>query len=251
MSVERRHGLLGGRVRLAQPAKGYRVGVDPVLLAAAVPAKDRETVVDLGAGAGAAALCLAARVAHVRVVGIERDRPLTAMAEGNAEATGVAARTRFVCADIRDAAGFRAMQAFAPCHHAMTNPPFLPPERAAPHCRNDAATVEDGAGIADWVAAALSLLRPKGSLTVIYRADRMAELLAALSGRAGDILVWPLWPKRGRPAKRVLVRARKQTRGPSRLMPGMVLHEPDGRYSAQAEAVLGHAAPLELAANPD
>lgn len=233
--------LLGGRVRLSQPAAGYRAAIDPVLLAAAVPARDGETVIDLGAGAGAAALCLAARVPGAAVVGLERDAALAALAARNAVASGAADRTRFAAADIS------AARRFGPCDHAMANPPHLPPGRAAPGRRGDAATIEDeNAGPDAWAAAALAALRPGGSLTLVHRADRIDDVLAALRGRAGSIIVFPLWPKAGRAARRVLVRARKGARGPARLAAGLALHRADGRYTAEAEAVLRCAAPLDL-----
>lgn len=235
--------LLGGRVRLSQPAAGYRAAIDPVLLAAAVPARDGDTVIDLGAGAGAAALCLAARVPGAAVTGLERDAGLAALATRNAAASGAADRVRFAVADVSVA------RRFGPCGHAMANPPHLPPGRAAPCRRGDAATVEDGdAGLDAWIAAAAAALRPGGSLTLVYRADRIDDVFAALRGRAGEIAVFPLWPKAGRAAKRVLVRARKGARGPARLAAGLALHRADGRYTAEAEAVLRCAAPLDLAA---
>ena len=235
--------LLGGRVRLSQPAAGYRAAIDPVLLAAAVPARDGETALDLGAGAGAAALCLAARVPGAAAVGLERDAGLAALAARNAAASGAGARVRFAVADVS------AARRFGPCDHAMANPPHLPPGRAAPCRRGDAATVEDAdAGLDAWAAAALAALRPGGSLTLVHRADRLDDVFAALRGRAGGIVVFPLWPKAGRAAKRVLVRARKGARGPVRLAAGLALHRADGRYTAEAEAVLRCAAPLDLAA---
>lgn len=234
--------LLGGRVRLAQPARGTcRVAIDAVLLAAAVPARAGDTVVDLGAGTGAAALCLAARVGGANVIGIERDTALADLATRNAAANGAAGRVRFVAADIA------ALPPLPVCDHAMANPPHLPPERAAPSRRCDAATVEGAAAVADWIGAALSVLRPKGSLTFVHRADRLDAVLAALHGRAGAIVVCPLWPKPGRAARRVLVRARKGAGMPLHLGPGVVLHRADGRYTDETEAVLRHAAPLILA----
>ena len=241
--------LLGGRVTLLQPASGYRAAIDPVLLAAAAPARRGETVAELGCGAGAAALCLTARAPDVRAVGVERDAALAALAERNAAENGAADRVRIVRADIADIRAPRdlARHGLAPCDHAMANPPHLPPERAMPARRGDPATVETGASLDDWVTAALALLRPGGGLSLIHRADRMDGLLAALHGRAGEVVIFPLWPKAGRAARRVLARARKAARGPARLAPGLVLHRADGRYTEEAEAVLRHGAPLRIA----
>ena len=245
--------LLGGRVALLQPASGYRAAIDPVLLAASIPARRGETVAELGTGVGAAALCLASRAPGVAVVGVERDGALAALAERNVADNGVADRVRIVCADVAEIRGpcDLARVGLAPCDRVMTNPPYLPPGRAAPARRGDPATVETGASLDDWVTAALALLRPGGALSLIHRADRLDDLFAALRGRAGAVQVFPLWPKPGRAARRVVVHAAKGARGPARLAPGLMLHRPDGRYTEEAEAVLRHGAPLPAAEEAD
>ena len=108
------------------------------------------------------------------------------------------------------------------------------------------ATVEGDADLADWVRFALTMVRPKGTVTFIHRADRIDALLAEIAGRAGEVVVFPLWPGPGKPASRILVRARKQVAAPARLAAGLVLHEPDGRLTAAAEAVLREGRGLEL-----
>jgi tRNA1(Val) A37 N6-methylase TrmN6 len=233
--------LLGGRVRFTQPAAGYRAAIDPVLLAATVPEDFAGSLADLGCGAGAAALCVAARVPGARITGIERDAALAALAAENAQANGVTDRVTIVAADIR-AADLPA----GSFGWAIANPPYLEAARAdvSPSPRRQAATVEDEAALADWIAALLRLVRPKGTLALIQRADRLADILAALRGEAGEIVVFPLWPRAGAPARRVLVRARKGIATPLRLAAGLVLHEGE-RYSAAAQAVLTGAG-LEL-----
>jgi tRNA1(Val) A37 N6-methylase TrmN6 len=233
--------LLGGRVRLRQPARGYRAAIDPVLLAAAVPAGAGEHVLDLGTGAGAAALCLAARVPGCRVTGVEIEPALAALARANARLNGVAERVRVIEAEV----GALDPAAVGPADHVMANPPYLPPARAAPGKR-DRATVETGAGLAGWVAAALALVREKGSVTFVHRADRLDELLSRLREGAGEIVVFPLWPRPAAAAKRVIVRARRGVATPLRLAPGLVLHRPDGSYTEDAQAVLREARALDL-----
>jgi tRNA1(Val) A37 N6-methylase TrmN6 len=225
--------LLGGRVRLLQPAQGYRVAIDPVLLAAVLPDGFRGRVADLGCGVGAAALCAATRLTEARVVGIERDPFLADLARQNVARNGLDARAEIVTGDIRGAASpdFEAV---------IVNPPFLEAARANAQsdARKAAATIEDDASLDIWIDAALARLRPKGTLAMIHRADRLDDLLAALRGRAGEVVVFPLWPKVGVAAKRVIVRARKGLRSPLVLAAGLVLHEVDGRFTAAAEAVL-------------
>ncbi len=225
--------LLGGRVRLMQPAQGYRVAIDPVLLAAVLPDGFRGRVADLGCGVGAAALCVAMRLPEAHVVGFERDPVLAEIARQNVARNGLTARVEIVTADVRATAS-------PDFDVVIANPPFLEAARANRQSdpRKAAATIEDDASLEIWIDAALARLRPKGTLAMIHRADRLDDLLAALRGRAGEIVVFPLWPKAGIPAKRVIVRARKGLRSPLVLAAGLVLHEADGRFTAAADAVL-------------
>jgi len=238
--------LLGGRVRLRQPMAGYRVAVDPVLLAAAVPARSGENVLELGSGSGAAALCLHQRVPDCRITGLEIDAELLALACANADLNDARGQVAFVAGDVAAPPPPIAAQAF---DHVYANPPFLQPGRAdlrAGAPRHAAAHVEQGASLAVWLAAMAQAVKPKGRLTLIQRADRLDEVLAELRRHAGEIVVFPLWPKAGRPAKRVLVSARTAVATPLRLSAGLVLHDASGAYSAAARAVLENAEPLVI-----
>jgi tRNA1(Val) A37 N6-methylase TrmN6 len=234
--------LLGGRVVLHQPAAGYRAAIDPVLLAAAVPARPGEHVLDLGCGMGAAALALAARLPAVRITGLERDPTLARLCARNIEANKMAGRVEAVTGDLLAPPAALAAGSF---DHAMANPPFLEPGRAdlPPDPGRRAANVEGAAGLDDWIAAALAAVKPKGWLTLIHRADRLDALLGLLGGRAGAVTILPLWPRAGEPAKRVILRARKGARTPSQLLPGLVLHEGEG-FTAAAQAILRDGAAL-------
>ena len=237
--------LLGGRVRLSQPVEGYRAAIDPVFLAAAVPARAGESVLDLGCGAGAAALCLLARVPELSVTGIEIQAELVRLAGENARANGVAERFLPIAGDLARPPPRLAPGAF---HHVLCNPPQLPAEgsRPASNPARDTANREGEARLADWVSAALAMVQPKGSLAFVHRADRLDALLAALSDRAGEIVVFPLWPRQGQAAKRILLRARKGVAIPLRLSAGLVLHEAGGGFTPAANAVLRDGAGLDL-----
>lgn len=235
--------LLDGRVRLTQAAAGYRVAIDPVVLAAAVPAGRGDHVVDLGAGAGAASLCLTARVPDCRVTAIEIDPAAAGLARHNAGLNNAADRMTVV----EDSVMAVRSNDIGVVDHVMANPPYLPPGRAATSHRHERAMVEqDGLGLGDWIAAALSLVRTKGTVTFVQRADRLDDLLKGLGLAAGGIIVYPLWPKAGRPAKRILVRARKGVASPLSLKSGMVLHGDDGAYTDAAESVLRHATTIAM-----
>jgi tRNA1(Val) A37 N6-methylase TrmN6 len=237
--------LLGGRVCLRQPATGYRVAIDPVFLAASVPAEPHQSVLDVGCGVGAAMLCLAARVGQVRVAGLETRRELVRLAGDNAILNGVEARVSAMIGDLLNAPPRLSPGTF---DHVMANPPHLEPGRAAAVASPDKAeaTIEGEADLAAWVRFSLAMASSKGSVTFIHRADRIDALLAEITGRAGEIVVYPLWPGPGRPAIRVLVRARKDVASPARIAPGLVLNEPDGRPTAAAEAVLREGRGLDL-----
>lgn len=234
--------LLGGRVRLVQPRQGYRAAIDPVLLAAAVAAQPGQEVLDVGCGQGAAGLSLAARLPGVTVLGLERAPDMAERARAGAALSGLTARVRIEVGDLM--APPEAIRRGA-WPWVMTNPPY---HRAAEGTISGtaariAANVEE-IGLGDWIAACLRRVAPRGHLAVIHRAERLAGLLSALDGPAGAITVLPVQARADRPARRVLVVARKGSRSPLSLLPALVLHRPDGSYTSAADAVLRHAGSL-------
>lgn len=229
--------LLGGRVRIRQPANGYRVAVDPVLLAAMVPAKSGQSVLDAGCGTGAAIFCLAARVAGLDLTGLERQAVLAGYAQDGLALNGLTASARIVTGDLAQ----RATGAF---DIVMTNPPFADSGTPPPDDSRAAAHMESDIDLAGWIGHCLAVLKPKGRLVMIHRADRLSDILSALAKRAGDIHIRPVYGKAGQPARRVIVDAGKDRRTPDTLLPGLVLHEDDGAYTRAAEAILRDGAPL-------
>jgi tRNA1(Val) A37 N6-methylase TrmN6 len=237
--------LLGGRIMLRQPADGYRVAIDPVLLAASVPAAATGRLFDAGTGVGAAALCFAQRVPGARVAGLELQPDLANLARYNVALNSMDDRISIVEGDI-----LSPPRDLAPgdWDHVIANPPYLPVDRAdpPPGAAKAAAIVEGAAKLSDWAGFALRMARPKGGVTFVHRADRLDELISLLHGRAGGIVVFPLWPKAGREAKRVIVRARPGVKTPMRISAGLVLHEENGGYTADALAILRDGEPLNL-----
>lgn len=237
--------LFDGRLRLRQPADGYRVAVDPILLAASVPAADGDAVLDVGTGVGAAALCLAQRVPVCRVTGVEVQPDLVALAGENAVLNGLDDRVRFVAGDIASPPADLHPGGF---DHVITNPPYLRPaeSRMPPSSSKAVATVEHGIGLAAWLRFCGAMVKRRGTVTVIHRADRLDEVLSAMSEISGAIVLYPLWPKAGEDAKRVIVRGTANRGTAMRVAGGLVLHDATGAYTPEADAVLRNAAALKL-----
>jgi tRNA1(Val) A37 N6-methylase TrmN6 len=234
--------VLGGRLRLLQKRRGHRVGHDAILLAAATQAHSGDHAIDLGAGIGAAGLALAMRVPEVSVTLGELDPELAGLAEQNIVRNGLADRVRAVILDVTAPSEQFVAARLGPgsADRVLMNPPFNRVERQnlSPDPQRRAAHAGPPGGLMDWVGAAHRLLHSAGTLSLIWRADGLAEVLAALEGRFGGIVVLPVHGRAGEAAIRVLVRARKGSRAPFGLLPGLALNDKDGRPTAEAEAVL-------------
>jgi tRNA1Val (adenine37-N6)-methyltransferase len=233
--------LLDGRVRYAQPRRGFRSGIEPVLLAAAIPARPGSRVLEGGSGAGAALLCLAARVPGVHGLGIEQDSALVALARRNAAANGWPG-LRFMASDV---ASLPALDAF---DHACANPPYHSDAgTASPDASRRTAKRAAVGLLAVWATALARPLRPRGTLSFILPAASLAEAMTAFAaaGFAPTSLL-PLWAKPRQPAKLLLLRGIKGSRAPLRVLPGLVLHAPDGSFTAEIDAILRGGAALDL-----
>jgi tRNA1(Val) A37 N6-methylase TrmN6 len=242
--------FLGGRISVLQPRRGHRAGSDAVFLAASIPARADEQVLDVGAGVGVAGLCLLARIPGLSVTAVEIDGELCALAAENAARNGFGDRFTAVKADVTlpgrtlGASGLKRES----YHHVIANPPFYAEgsTRAAPdRGRSEAHVMRHGA-LAAWVRFFAAMAARDAYLTLIHRPDSLNELLNTLDGRFGGVAVLPLFPKRGEPAARIILQAKKGSRAGLSLLPGLVLHEPDGRYTENAEAILRGGEPLVL-----
>jgi len=233
--------FLGGRIGVRQPRDGFRSGTDAVMLAAAVPAGAGEEILELGSGVGIASLCLVARVPGCRIQGVEIAPELVTLADGNARANALERRVQFEHAN-----------AFAlprplrrEFDHVFCNPPFHQSAGEVSPNADRARALSDREGLGRWIDAGLARTTGDGTLTMILRADRLAEALRAAPQYG--VCVFPLWPCVGEAAKRILLQIRKNSHAPLRLAAGLVLHDADGRYTAQADAVLRGVTSLALA----
>jgi tRNA1(Val) A37 N6-methylase TrmN6 len=240
--------VLGGKLKLLQPAQGHRAGHDAILLAAAAPAAKR--AVDLGAGVGTAGLALLARGAAERVTLVEIDPELAALARANARRNGYGGRAEIIVADIGKLARRKdpALLA-ASADLVIANPPFNDPGRrdVSPDAGRRRAHAAADSELDPWFAAADRLLAAGGKLVLIHRPDALATILAALAGRFGAAEIIAIFPRPDAAAIRVIVRAIKGRRTPPSLRPGLVLNDAEGRPAPAAEAILRGAAALDPA----
>jgi len=234
--------FLGGKLTLAQARDGFRAGLDSVLLPAAAPVRGGDHVLDAGCGAGVAGLCLLARVPEARLTGVDQEPGAIRLCTDNAARNGFEGDASFIEGDVFDLPNLTGRDRF---DHVISNPPFHDPERerispriakAAAHALRQGEPYSKALGL--WIAACLAVLKTKGSLTMINRAEALPATLKALEGVTGAIEVIPLWPKAGEPAKRVIICARKGAKATAKLHPGFVLHGADGGFTPEIDAAL-------------
>lgn len=216
--------FLGGRLRVWQPRRGYRAGLDPVLLAASVPARAGQSVLELGCGVGVASLCLGARVPGVALTGLEVQADYADLARRNAVENG--ADFTVMTGDLRAMPEALRQRQF---DHVMANPPYF---------QRDAGTGAADAGrdlalggdtpLADWVAVAARRCGPKGTVTFVQRIERLPELMAAMQAHLGSLELLPFIPREGRAPQLFLIRGRKGGRAAFRMHPGLLVHPGSG-----------------------
>ena len=241
-------GFLGGKLQIKQPKKGFRAGSDAVLLASVVEADcPAPSVLDIGCGVGTVGLCLKYRIPAAKVYGIEIQDILAKQAIDNARSNNVLTGFSIIQADILNRSAFADIEgpegrSFLNdgFDHVLTNPPFYEEGRAqsSPDQIKARAHIEEGVDLAGWLKFSVARVKPRGTISVIHRADRLSDILSALSHHCGRINIIPLWPNADSPAKRVIVRAVKNSRSGNTLSPGLVLHNTDGSPTDISEQIL-------------
>ncbi|MGO8799635.1 MAG: tRNA1(Val) (adenine(37)-N6)-methyltransferase [Roseiarcus sp.] len=238
--------LLGGRLALRQPVKGHRAGSDAVLLAAAAPAEGVGRLVDVGAGVGAVGLALLQRMSQASADLVEKDAGLAAIAWENAVLNGLQRRARVACVDVTRTAERRAAGLpDAAADLVVTNPPFFDARsvRASPDAGRAgahvfaAATPAGATPLETWILASLALLCAGGRFIIIHRPEALAEILGAFGRRLGGVAILPIHPKADAPAHRILVAGVKGAKAPTSLRPGLTLHDEQGAFTPQAQAI--------------
>jgi len=241
--------FLGGQLRLRQPKSGHRAGHDAMLLAAATSVRAGDRVVDFGAGVGAAGLAVAKRVAGIAIVLVEIDEGLAELARGNAAANGIGAEV--IAMDIASGPDAFAAAGLAPdsVDVVLMNPPFNDSSRhrSSPDKGREIAHVADAVTLESWTHAARRILKSGGVLTLIWRADALGEVLAALERGFGSLAILPVHGDPTTPAIRVLIRAVKGGRVPTKIFSGLMLNDESGVPNKQVQEILAGKGALALA----
>lgn len=241
--------FLGGLLQISQPRRGYRAGVDPVLLAASIAAKPSQSVLELGCGVGTAILCLGRRISGLALTGVELQADYAELARHNANANDLPLRV--ITADLRALPADLRQQRF---DHVLMNPPYFDRDTGTPAADPGRDTALGGATpLADWIDIGARRLAPQGYLTLIQRIERLPEALAALQGRLGSIVIRPIAGRSDRAPGLFILRARQEGRAPFRLLPALIMHQGAAHdadkdsYTAQVVQILRNGADLPMA----
>jgi tRNA1(Val) A37 N6-methylase TrmN6 len=240
-------GFLGGQLRLRQPKSGHRAGHDAMLLAAASSARPGDRVVDFGAGIGAAGLAVAKRVAAIDLVLVEIDAALAGLARGNAASNAIMAEV--IVLDVTSGADAFAAAGLSPdsVDAVLMNPPFNDPARHRASPDKAAAHVATATTLESWIHAARRILKSGGVLSLIWRADGVGEVLAALDRGFGSLAVVPVHGDAKKPAIRVLIRAIKGGKAPTEIFAALMLNDELAVPNQQMQDILAGKGVLPLA----
>lgn len=227
--------LLNKRVRILQPIKGYRASTDAVFLAAmAHQPKQDDTILDVGSGTGAVSLCLAHHFPHNKIVGIELQQKLVLLSQQSA-VNNEFSNLNYINGDIR-----QKSTGLTPCSfsHVFTNPPYYNDDFSSPNPSKALAHAHSNFDLQRWILFCLKMTKPFGYLYLIHRPDALSEILKTLHHRAGAIQILPLYSKCGQPAKRLLIRAQKDSKTPLTVLSPFYTHQNDGKHTTEAEQIL-------------
>lgn len=231
MTILTKNLFLGEKLKITQPKMGYRAGSDAVFLASFI-GKNPKKVLDVGCGVGVASLCLMTRLPNAHVTGIDCQEHLIHLAKQNTQENGFAERSQFLVENLH--------QSTLPPNsfdHVITNPPYFDETSPSPDDSRALARCQTEEGLQGWIKFCIKMARPRGYVSLICPASLLPKALHFMPS-LGELVLFPLWPREGEPASRILIRGRKDIKSPAKLLPGLILHKPEGGYTQRAHRVL-------------
>jgi tRNA1(Val) A37 N6-methylase TrmN6 len=234
--------FLGGKLSIKQPAKGFRAGIDAVFLGASVAQTNPDTILDIGCGVGTALWCAGYHCPQAKLTGSEIQKDYANMATENAATNRMLEKSQIICGSIFEKNDLLAPNSF---DHVITNPPFYENEDVFSSPNGGKKTAHQHTlNLESWIHQSIKMIKPKGYITLIHRADHLDKILSTFGTKVGEITIYPLWPKIDQPANRILVRAKKGSRAALKILSGMVLHNEAGGFTKEAEDILRNGKPL-------
>jgi tRNA1Val (adenine37-N6)-methyltransferase len=225
------------QLTLHQAPRGYRFSLDAFLLADFVPLDAPRPLADFGTGCGVVALCVARRLPQGRIVGVELQASLAALARQNVWHNGLEQRVDIVRADVRQALSLFATGTFGT---VVCNPPYRPVGhgRLNPNPEKAVARHELTLTLVQLLQAAQHVLRRRGVLVMIYHPSRLAELCTRLQAmRLRPRRLRLVHPTLQEPAVLVLVEAVVDGRESLTVLPPLAICDASGAYSAEMQAI--------------
>lgn len=242
--------LLNGRIQYEQFAQGYRTGIEPILLAAALSPRDEDTVLDIGCGAGASLLCLSVRKPNLRSIGIEADPETALLARKNLRTNGIKRHQSHVLhghvPSLPTRLRHMAPNANGRFHHVISNPPWYAPDgKSSPDARRNLALRTEHVTPEEWLTCLTKWVLPGGTLTTILHSSLTDRACTTLrQNGCGSIKLFPLWPRPQQEAKLVIIQAIFAGKAAFRILPGLVLHSAQHGFTQETESILRDGAPL-------
>ncbi|MBP6986561.1 MAG: methyltransferase domain-containing protein [Alphaproteobacteria bacterium] len=233
---------LDGRIYICQPQKGYRAGIDAILLAAAVSPKKSHKVLDVGTGVGTVMLAIASYFPQTQFAGLEIQQELVTLAAENIKRNHQEKNVQIFQGSILSPPDELLPNTF---DHVVTNPPYFNFGATTEDLKKTISRHEQNIGIESWIQACIRMVKPRGYLTMIHRAERLDEILKNLTPKTGDIKIFPLWPQKNQAAKLVLIQARKSVNTPCQMLSGLCLHNEDKAYTQKADDIFRGRSRLE------
>jgi len=242
-----------GAFDVIQPlGRGNRSGMDALLLAAALPENCKGVLADLGSGAGVAGLAALNLNRDLDLIAVEKNSEMVALAEMTlklASNAALANRSKIIQQDVTSSGVSRLKAGLLQesVDHLIMNPPYNTSRNRAPTDPMKAEAFMMGAGGIDaWFRTAASIMRPGGTLVVVYRTENIGEILACSQGRFGGLEIMPVHSRCDEAAKRILVRGTRASRAPTSIVPGFVVHNKDGSFTEHADAIFKGKARLDF-----
>ncbi len=230
---------LGGKVKVLQNPDGYKSGTDAVMLASAVEGVDNKTrILELGSGVGVVSLCVLSRLGNLYIDSLEKQEELYNLALENKKMNNHLTEFNPILGNVLS---FKNNFLY---DKVIFNPPYFKKYNQNKFIENShiikhLSHTEDDATLKDFLNCAFNNLKIRGYVYIIYTSSRLQELFELLYTKHwGDIELYPIYSYENEQASRFIVKAKKLSKGASKLHYGLIVHKADGSFTTKAIDIL-------------